>query len=233
MQTAQNTLSAVSNHSNNASIDSLGYASRGATLYKPSVFADTVTNDRLLERCRKDDKEAIHTLLSRFEGLINSLAYRMAGNYDDAGDIAAEAYIRLCSMLGTCRSAAALPTWVRRVVSNAACDLRRRSMRTPTISLDGMIESCGDACLAQCENKAISPENYAETQESNQILYKAISTLPVHHQSIIKLFYLQELSHEEISDKMGIKVGTVKSRLNRAREALQNKLSGYKTLLTM
>ena len=92
------------------------------------------------------------------------------------------------------------------------------------------VQTCA---LPICENKAISPENYVETQESNQILYKAISALPVHHQSIIKLFYLQELSHEEISDKMGIKVGTVKSRLNRAREALQNKLSGYKTLLTM
>ena len=198
----------------------------------PSLFADTVANDRLLERCRQGDKEAVTTLLSRFESFINRFAYQLSGNYDDAGDVVSESYIRLSAMLGTCRSAAALPSWVRRVVSNAACDLRRRSSRNQAISLEGVMEACGDACLVEVENNAISPQDHVENNERSQILDVAISSLPVNQQSIIRLFYLQELSHDEISSHLGLKVGTVKSRLSRARESLLNRLSDKRALLT-
>src|SRR5258708_16272263 len=187
-------------------------------------FPDNFVNTMLLERCGKGDQKALHSLLNRYERLIHGLAYRLTGNYDDAGDVAAEAYVRLCSLLGTCRSAAALPSWISRVVFNAFCDLRRRSQRCPTLSLDGMSGDIGDGCLAHLENKAVSPQRYVETQERKHILRKAIATLPAHQQNIIQLFYQDERSYEEISSLMGIAVGTVKARLNRAREGLQQKV---------
>ena len=198
----------------------------------PNLFADTVANERLLEKCRMGDREAVDSLLSRFEGFINRLAYQLSGNYDDAGDVASEAYVRLSTMLGSCRSAAALPSWVRRVVSNAACDLRRKTSRCPTVSLEAVMEASGDACLSDASSQSPSPQSQVELQERSQILEKAISTLPGNQQMIIRLFYLQELSHDEIASNLGVKVGTVKSRLNRARESLLNRLSGQRALLT-
>ena len=150
-----------------------------------SRYTDNLANEMLLEKCRIGDQDAIHTLLRRYEGLIHGLAYRLTGNYDDAGDVAAEAYMRLCSMLGTCRSAAALPAWISRVVSNAFCDMCRRSQRCPTVSLDGLLEYSGDTCLANQENKTLSPQRYVETQERKHILHKAIAALPTHQQNII------------------------------------------------
>ena len=197
----------------------------------PSPYADKVANDRLLERCRQGDKEAVTTLISRFENFINGLAYQLSGNYEDAGDVASETYIRLSSKLGTCRDAAALPSWVRRVVFNASCDLRRKSSRNPALSLEGVIEASGDICLAEVENNVVSPQEHVENKERSRLLDIAISSLPAKQQSIIRLFYLQELSHDEISSHLGLKVGTVKSRLNRARESLLYRLSDKRAFL--
>lgn len=188
--------------------------------------------DLLLERCRKGDQKATYALLKRYEGLIHGLAYKLAGNYDDAADVVSETYVRLCSMLGSCRSASALTSWIRRVVFNAFYDIRRRTQRNPSVSLDGMLEDSGDACLVNQENKTISPEQYVDTLEKKQIVQKAIASLPSHHQEMIQLFYLDEHTYEEISAMMGIAVGTVKSRLNRAREALQKKLMVHSVVLT-
>ena len=196
-----------------------------------NVVADVVSNEILLNRCRKGDQNAVHTLLRRFEGQINGLAYKMTGNYDDANDVAAEAYLRICRMIGSCRSAEALPAWVSRVVANAYYDLCRRSMRTPAVSLDSIVEKSDDAYLVADETNTNSPERYVVSREKRRLLDKAIAALPKNQRDIIQQFYLDEQSHEEISGSMGIAVGTVKSRLNRARMMLQQKLTVHQTAL--
>ncbi|MBC7528474.1 MAG: sigma-70 family RNA polymerase sigma factor [Chthonomonadaceae bacterium] len=196
-----------------------------------NVVADVVSNEILLNRCRKGDQNAVHTLLRRFEGQINGLAYKMTGNYDDANDVAAEAYLRICRMIGSCRSAEALPAWVSRVVANAYYDLCRRSMRTPAVSLDSIVEKSDDAYLVADETNTNSPERYVVAREKRRLLDKAIAALPKNQRDIIQQFYLDEQSHEEISGSMGIAVGTVKSRLNRARMMLQQKLTIHQTAL--
>lgn len=196
-----------------------------------NVVADVVSNEILLNRCRKGDQNAVHTLLRRFEGQINGLAYKMTGNYDDANDVAAEAYLRICRMIGSCRSAEALPAWVSRVVANAYYDLCRRSMRTPAVSLDSIVEKSDDAYLVADETNTNSPERYVVAREKRRLLDKAIAALPKNQRDIIQQFYLDEQSHEEISGSMGIAVGTVKSRLNRARMMLQQKLTVHQTAL--
>src|SRR5262249_50304086 len=106
-----------------------------------------LSNEELLERYRTGNKDAAHTLIQRYEGLIYAQAYRLAGNYHDANDGVAETYLRICPMLGSCRTAAALPAWISRVVSNAFYDICRRSQRCPTVSLDSLMESTGEANL--------------------------------------------------------------------------------------
>ena len=156
---------------------------------------------------------------------------QLTGNYDDANDVISEVYIRLYRKLGTCRSAAALPTWIGRVVRNVTTDLRRLSERNPVVSLDGWIENFGDSFLPSQGKRNDSPEVLAEIEERKKILSTAVSALPLNQKMAVKLFYYEEWSHEEIADKMGITIGTVKSRLNRARQALLKKLTLSQLLL--
>ena len=156
---------------------------------------------------------------------------QLTGNYDDANDVVSEVYIRLYKKLGTCRSAAALPTWIRRMVRNVNTDLRRISERNPVVSLDGWIENFGESFLPSQGKSNDSPEVLAEIAERKKILGTAVTALPLNQKLVINLFYYEEWSHEEIADKMGITIGTVKSRLNRARQALLKKLTLSQLLL--
>lgn len=194
-------------------------------------FPNTVSNQIFLERCSAGDTDAVSAILSRFSGLIRGLSMQLTGNYDDANDVISEVYIRLYRKLGTCRSAAALPTWIGRVVRNVTTDLRRLSERNPVVSLDGWIENFGDSFLPSQGKRNDSPEVLAEIEERKKILSTAVSALPLNQKMAVKLFYYEEWSHEEIADKMGITIGTVKSRLNRARQALLKKLTLSQLLL--
>jgi RNA polymerase sigma-70 factor (ECF subfamily) len=183
------------------------------------------TAEELLERCRQGDKEAFEQLLSRYNRPIFHLAYRLAGNYDDAHDIAAEASLRIYQVIGTCKYAVTLPAWINRIVTNVFFDMYRRSQRCPAVSLDALAEKTNGAFLAAKETGSISPQTHAEENERKVILNDAISALPDHQRKMVTMFYQEDRTYEEIADMMGISVGTVKSRLNRARLALRKMLS--------
>lgn len=185
----------------------------------------SLTDEQLINRCRLGEKAAFDALIGRYERPIFHLAYRLAGNYDDAHDIAAETFLRIYRSIGTFQCAITLPAWINRIVANVFFDTRRHAHRHPSVSLDALVEKAGDAMLQAAPDTHDSPQVHVEDQERRAILAQAVSTLPDYQRMMVTLFHSEGRTYEEIADIMSIPVGTVKSRLNRARLALREKLA--------
>lgn len=210
---------------------SRGLAKSARPDFAPLENLESLSDQQLIEKCRDEDRAAFDVLIRRYERPIYHLAYRLAGNHDDAHDIAAEAFLRIYRAIGTCQYAVTLPAWINRIVANVFFDMRRHSHRHPAVSLDALAEKTGDAVFASQDTASVSPEKHAEEGERRRILNSAISTLPDYQRTMVTLFHNEGRTYEEIADIMEIPVGTVKSRLNRARLALREKLQPHMSAL--
>ena len=199
---------------------------------RPPTALESLSDELLVRKCSEGDREAFDALLRRYERPIYHLAYRLAGNHDDAHDIAAEAALRIFRSIGTFRCAITLPAWINRIVANVFYDMRRRQQRHPASSLDALAEKTGGKLLAAEDSRATSPQMHAEENEKTRILSEAISSLPDYQRTMVKLFHAEGRTYEEIASMMDIPVGTVKSRLNRARLALREMLAPQMSALT-
>ena len=183
-----------------------------------------LSDEKLIDKCRQGDRAAFDVLIKRYERPIYHLAYRLSGNYDDAHDIAAETFLRIYRAIGTFQCAITLPAWINRIVANVFYDTRRHAHRHPAVSLDALVEKTGDSLLSSESKSIASPEGSAEENETKRILGEAIESLPDYQKTMVTLFHSEGRTYEEIADIMAIPVGTVKSRLNRARLALRDRL---------
>jgi RNA polymerase sigma-70 factor (ECF subfamily) len=179
----------------------------------------------LVDRARKGDIDAFDALVARYERQVYNLAYRMTGNYDDANDISSEAFVRVFNAIGRFRGDSAFSTWLYRIVTNAFLDERKRRRAHPTVSLEDEFEIEGSALYRQVEDSAPGPPARAEEGEARRLLHHAIQQLPDFQREIVTMYHVLDMSYEEISDITGTPIGTVKSRLNRARIALRDILA--------
>jgi RNA polymerase sigma-70 factor (ECF subfamily) len=193
---------------------------------------DSLSDESLIEKCRRNDRKAFDVFIKRYQRLIFSLAYRLAGNYEDAHDIAAEAFLRIFRSIGRFQHVITLRAWIKRIVVNVAYDSRRKAKRSAAVSLEALVEKTGDCVLNdKCKPEA-SPHEMAEANERKHILRKAITELPEHQRLMVMLFHWEGRSYEEIASMLNIPLGTVRSRMNRARLALRERLSPQMAVLT-
>ena len=192
---------------------------------------DRLSDADLIERCCHNDDSAREALVARHSRFIYSVAYGLAGNHDDASDLASETSIRILRHVARFRHAVTLPAWIKTIVRNAYFDMLRTSARRPVVSLDALVEQNGDAIMSDRHRPDTSPHRIAELKERGRILQAAIRSLPPTHREVVTLFHTDESTYEEISRKLRIPVGTVKSRLNRARVQLRAKLQAQMSVL--
>jgi RNA polymerase sigma-70 factor, ECF subfamily len=179
---------------------------------------------KLIERCRGGDTGAFNILVRRYERTVFNTAYRLCGSYDDAADIAQEAFVRAWNNLKSFRGEAQFSTWIHRIVTNVFLDDRKKKRSRPTRSLDEDMELDENSVQRQYEDPSPGPEALAEGDERRRILERAISTLPENQRTMIVLYHARGMAYEEIAEIMDLPMGTVKSRLNRARLALRDRL---------
>ena len=178
----------------------------------------------IIDKCKKGDLEAFDSLVKRYEKQVYNFAYRMTSNYDDANDVASEAFIKVFQGIRTFRGEANFSTWLFRIITNVYLDKRKRLRPQGTVPLDEYIELEENTVTRQIEDPSPAPINVVEEKERHEYLQQAISELPDYQRIMVLLFHNQGQSYEEISVIMGLPIGTVKSRLNRARLALREKL---------
>lgn len=179
---------------------------------------------QLIERSRRGDVAAFDKLVRLYEKSVYNTAYRLSGSHDDASDIAQEAFVRSWNNLKSFRGDSAFSTWLYRIVTNVFLDDRKRKRARPHRSLDEAYDLDESSVQRQYEDPTPGPEALAENEERRRILERAIQTLPEAQRVMVVLYHTQGLAYEEIAEITQLPMGTVKSRLNRARLALRDRL---------
>ena len=185
----------------------------------------------LLDQCRRGNAGAFERLVALYENKVYNLAFRMVGNYEDASDIAQEAFLKVYTSLDQFRGESSFSTWLYRVVSNACLDELRRRARHRAISIDTPV-SAEDPSTRQIPSGDPEPGHAIERAEVRTAVQQGIMELPDDHRIILVLRDIHGLSYEEIAQVLDMPLGTVKSRLNRARLGLRDRLQGTELFTT-
>jgi RNA polymerase sigma-70 factor (ECF subfamily) len=179
-------------------------------------------SDRLIKRAQNGDSEAYEQLILPMEQRIYTLCYRITNNREDAFDCAQEVMLRAYRAIGEYRFHASFATWVYRITTNVCLDMIRRRRIKPFVSLEGMMDA-GFSVTDRSNN----PQEILERNDLNQTLKECIARLPLDMRTAIILRDIQGLTYEEVAQVLRLNLGTVKSRISRARERLRQMLSVY------
>lgn len=184
---------------------------------------EAVHDDLLIRRAGQGDAGAFEALMAPHERRIYALCLRMLGNREDALDCAQDAMLRIWRAIGAYRKEASFQTWICRIATNACLDLLRRKKVRPQVSLDGLAE---EGYLPAGE--AADPQAQAEAKALRQQIEKGLGMLPSDLRAALVLRDVQGFSYEEVSQITGVPLGTVKSRISRARDRLRAQLEAAK-----
>ncbi|MGE5674420.1 MAG: RNA polymerase sigma factor [Mycobacterium leprae] len=190
-------------------------------------------DELLVERAKRGDVQAFEQLIGQYERKVFNIAYRLTGNHEDASDVAQEAFIRAYSSLPDFRGDSSFQTWLMRIVNNACLDELRKRRRQRMTSLDEPLAVDDGEMERQLAiaNPQDGPEQALERVEVQRVVQESISLLDDEYRIVVIMRDIEGYSYNEIADALAINIGTVKSRLNRARHALKEML-GDRELLT-
>lgn len=181
-----------------------------------------VDNDRiLLEKAKSGDINAFEKLVEAYQKKIYNICLRMIGNADDAYDLAQEVLIRIYKSINGFKEQSSLSTWVYRITTNVCLDEIRKRKLKRTVSLDQDIRLDDSEIKREIVSDDPPPDELAEKKEIKKTVASAINLLNEEHRTVIVLRDIQGFSYEEIAKITNCPEGTVKSRINRARQALK------------
>lgn len=175
-------------------------------------------DEALLERARRGDRDAFAAIVTRNQDGLYTMALRILGTPHDAADVVQETFLRAYTRLPELRGRT-VRAWLFRVAINCAHDVQRRSTRRPTVPL---ADDAGN--VIELPDPALGPEATAVARLQAAAIRDALLALPAEFRFAVVLRDVNGLSYEEIADALRIPVGTVKSRLNRARHMLATTL---------
>lgn len=179
----------------------------------------------LIERAQKGDRGAFDDLVRRHERRAYQYAYRLTSNPEEACDVVADAFIRVFSALQNFKGNSAFSTWLYRIITNCFLDLKKRDKSRYQVSLDQSIIGPEDQEMErQFEDSGMGPDEEAERNERERAMEGAVGRLPEYQRAMIVMYHGEGLSYEEIAEALDLPIGTVKSRLNRARLQMREHL---------
>ena len=173
----------------------------------------------VIRKVLNGDTNAYEALVREYEKSVYNLALRMTGNSEDAYDMSQEAFIKAYNSLTTFRGDSKFSVWLYRIVSNVCLDYLRSRSRKPTVSLSTENED-GEEVELDIADEEQTPEKLLERGLTRDAVRRGLLSLPDDHRQILLLREIEGLSYDEISETLGLEVGTVKSRIFRARKKL-------------
>lgn len=196
------------------------------------VSPDKLSNYDLILRCQtgvEPDRGAFAELLRRYQSHLDKILYHLAPDWQDRADLAQEVWLRVYRNIGRLQEPSKFKSWLSRIATNLFYDeLRKRKRHAPPMSLDAPRAVNNDEEMSwELPSDYPSPDEDLTTREFYDQLQTAIADLPESFRTTIVLREIEGLPYEEIAEMTGVSLGTVKSRIARARTKLQNVLQAY------
>jgi RNA polymerase sigma-70 factor (ECF subfamily) len=181
----------------------------------------TQPDSRLVERARQGNTSAFGLLVQRYQEVAYRVAYLIAGDAQDAEDIAQDAFVKAYAALSRFRTDAPFRPWLLQIVANEARNRRRSAGRRAHLAL----RAAEDQRTPDSRDAAPSPESAALDHEQRASLLEAVNSLRDEDRQAIAYRYFLDLSEAEMAEALGCPRGTVKSRLSRALGRLREQLA--------
>lgn len=181
-----------------------------------AVVHDLEVDVELVERHRCGDVRAFNEVYARFEEMVYNLAFRLSGNYEEAADLTQEIFLRVYRHLGSFGGRSSLKTWIFRIAVNHCRD--RLSRWRPLTQPIG--DDVGEGEVAYADPSR-GPEELAVAADEGRRVAEGLARLPPAFREAVVLRDIEGLSYEEIADVLGVRIGTVRSRIARGRDQLR------------
>ena len=185
-------------------------------------------DDRALVRAaQKGDPQAFRALVERYQRRVVQLALGMTKDPDEAMDIAQETFVRVHRYLPSFKGDSSFFTWTYRIAMNLCLDAQRRRGRLTRVDVEEGDEAEIEAAMDPPSSALAGPQKQALNSELRERMEDALASLSENHRAILLLREVEGLSYEDLAKVLGIRKGTVMSRLFHARLKMQNKLREY------
>jgi len=190
---------------------------------------DSNRDNLLIEQCLKGQQSSFSELIDEYKNMVFSLSYKMTNSLQDAEDISQEVFIRVYKSLYNFNPNYKFSTWLYQITLNICRD-RFRKGKIPSVSLDTPLNKDDQKDLRSIiPDNQNNPEDIIMGVEQTNFINDLITSLPLKYREVIILRHLKDLSYDEMSKILNISLGSVKTRLFRARELLKNKLKKNET----
>ncbi len=198
------------------------------SLVKPArvlTWPDAVSADwALVQQCAAGDEAACTRLVTDHQRMVYQLALHLLGDAQEALDLSQDVFLRVFRTLRHFRGHSTLRTWIYRIVINQASNRQRwwrRRRRSQQVALDDLTATYGEL---PDRRDSVAPDRRLEEREIAAVVWRALDALPFDQRAVIVLREIEGLRYDEIAASLDVAVGTVKSRLARARESLRSGL---------
>ncbi len=186
--------------------------------------SETAWQNEYVDRAKYGDVAAFETLIKGQERIVYNIAYRMINNNDDAYDLSQEIFIKIFRNLRHFNGQSSFSTWVYRIAVNACIDEIRKRKGKTNVSIDQELEGDDGSYKKEFVSKSSTPEEAILRKEAQLEIRKALNALSEEHKVVIILREIHGMSYEEIASIVGMSLGTVKSRISRARSQFKQEI---------
>ena len=193
-------------------------------------LSESLHEDRMLvERAQRGEPGALSQLVRKHQDRAYGYAFRLTRDSEEAADIVAEAFVRVNNAMKNFKGNSAFSTWIYRIITNCYLDHRKKERTRQALSLDAPVGPDDDS-PREIEDVSMMPDKDVESHERQALIERALRRLPDFQRAMIVMYHMEELSYEEIAASLDLPLGTVKSRLNRARLSLRELLAKHEEL---
>lgn len=193
-------------------------------------FAEAADDTLFLEKLRAGDANAFETLVATYSDDVYRVLCRITEDPDEAADLTQDTFLRAFRSVGTFRGDCRLKTWLVRIAINESRNRFRwwrRRRREVTLSLDAPMPGSERPISDRLADGSVSPENRALAREREYALEAALLELPEKYRHPVILCDVEGLTYDEAAKALGLRLGTLKSRISRGRDELRRRLSGF------
>ncbi len=192
-----------------------------------------MTDNELIRACQDGDRDAFNELMQKHQDKVFGMAYSMLSDYEDAKDASQEIFIKVYKSISSFKGQSAFTTWLYVICRNVCNDFLRRRQKGGAIVISLDVDDNDEYNpVREVKSDEPTPEEHAELSETQQVVRDAINSMKPEYKEVLVYSDIQQLSYDEIALILKCPVGTVKSRLNRARNTLRKKLSDKRELFS-